>query len=206
MPPFIREKTSYPGVFYIEGTSSNGKPERIFYMRYRREGKIVEEKAGRQFKDDMTAARAARLRTKRIEGDQLTNQEKRKKEQQKIEAEANKYTVGRLWALYIESKTLKGFNQDESRYRLYIKPSFEEMEPKDITPMDIDRLRLKRMKGMSPQSVKLALALLRRIIRFGSDRGICKGLSFKLEMPKVNNEKNRGPFAGANSRIDQSNR
>ena len=63
MPTLKRKKTNYPGVFYIDGTSpATGKPEKIFYIRYRKGGKMIEEKAGRQFQDDMTAARAARLR------------------------------------------------------------------------------------------------------------------------------------------------
>ena len=57
MPPFKRMKTNYWGVFYIEGTSpTNGKPEKIFYIRYRKGGKMIEEKAGRQTQDDMTPA------------------------------------------------------------------------------------------------------------------------------------------------------
>jgi hypothetical protein len=69
MPAKKRHKTKYDGVHYIEGTSANGKLERIFYIRYRCDGKLVEEKAGRQFQDDMTAARATQLRIKRIEAD-----------------------------------------------------------------------------------------------------------------------------------------
>jgi len=63
MPSLKRIKTAYPGVFYLEGISNAiGKPERIYYIRYRKGGKLVEEKAGRQFQDDMTPARAARIR------------------------------------------------------------------------------------------------------------------------------------------------
>ena len=69
MPPLKRMKTNYPGVFFIEGTSpATGKPEKIFYIRYRKNGKMIEEKAGRQFQDDMTAARANTLRVDRVQG------------------------------------------------------------------------------------------------------------------------------------------
>lgn len=68
MPTLKRIKTNYPRVFYIQGTSpAMGKPERIFYIRYRKAGKMIEEKAGRQFLDDMTPARTAMLRAERVQ-------------------------------------------------------------------------------------------------------------------------------------------
>jgi len=52
------------------GTSiGTGKPERIYYITSRRDGKRVEEKAGRQFQDAMTPAKASRIRAERIERD-----------------------------------------------------------------------------------------------------------------------------------------
>jgi hypothetical protein len=70
MPVQKRFKTNYPGVYYVKGTAiGTGKPEKIYYIRYRKRGKLIEEKAGRQFQNDMTPARAAQLRAKRIEGE-----------------------------------------------------------------------------------------------------------------------------------------
>ena len=72
MPVFKRIKTKYPGVYYFVGTAiGSKKPERIYYIRYRKEGKLIEEKAGRQFQDDMTQARAALIRAQKIEGKNL---------------------------------------------------------------------------------------------------------------------------------------
>ena len=76
----IRErfKTNYPGVFYIIGISPlNGKDEKIYYIRFRKGGKETEEKAGRQFQDNMTPARANTLRAEKIKGAKLTNKGKR---------------------------------------------------------------------------------------------------------------------------------
>ena len=87
MPAFKRIKTKYPGVYFVNGTSINGKPERIYYVRYRKDGKETEEKAGRQFQDDMTPARAAQIRTQRIQGKQMTNEEKRRELKAQNEAE-----------------------------------------------------------------------------------------------------------------------
>ncbi len=63
-----RIKTNYPGVYYIMSKATDGRPEKIYYIFYRKGGKQIEEKAGRQFQNDMTPARAARIRGQRIEG------------------------------------------------------------------------------------------------------------------------------------------
>ena len=67
MPKQKRFKTDYKGVYYITGKSiTNNKSERIFYIVYRKNGKLIEEKAGRQFQDNMTAAKAHKIRVFRI--------------------------------------------------------------------------------------------------------------------------------------------
>lgn len=189
MPAFKRYKTKYPGVFYIEGLSISGKPERIFYIRYRKDGKMVEEKAGRQFQDDMTPAKAAGIRANRVERKELSNAEQRHKGVEREMAEKNKPTIAKLWAEYKEAKPkLKGIITDQNRFQNHILPNLGNKTPEEILPLDIDRLRLKKLKGRSPATVRNTLELLRRIINFGIKRNRCAGLAFKLEMPEVNNE------------------
>ena len=67
MPAQKRHKTKYAGVYFIlsQATGSN-KKERIYYIVYRKDGKLIEEKCGRQFQNDMTASRAAGVRARRI--------------------------------------------------------------------------------------------------------------------------------------------
>ena len=79
MPVLKRIKTKYPGVYYVLGRSSAqvGKSERIYYIRYRKYGKEVEEKAGRQFQDQMSAEKAANIRAECIEGKRLSRKELR---------------------------------------------------------------------------------------------------------------------------------
>ncbi len=70
MPRQERHKTRYPGVYYIEGVSvADGRPERIYYILYWLNGKKYEEKAGRQFQDNMTPAKAAQVRIAKINGE-----------------------------------------------------------------------------------------------------------------------------------------
>ena len=93
-----RFKTKYPGVFYIESTvPGTNDPEKIYYIMYRKSGKLVEEKAGRQYQDDMTPARAAGMRSARLEGKQQSNVERRQAEQEAKQAERNRWTITRLW-------------------------------------------------------------------------------------------------------------
>jgi integrase len=184
MPKQKRFKTKYPGVYYIEGTATDAKIERIYYIVYRRNGKWIEEKAGRQFQDDMTPARAAGLRTLKIRGDEQTNEERREAEREiKV-----RWTIARLWEEYKAQHPIKGLAQDESRYLMYIKPHFEDKEPHELVSLDVDRLRIKLLKSKSPQTVKNILALFRRIVNFGVKKGLCKGPGFTFQMPtNINN-------------------
>ena len=69
MSDMRREKTQYPGVFYRMAERIGGPGmEKVFYIVFKRDGKTVETKAGRQYKDNMTAASAARLRAAMLEG------------------------------------------------------------------------------------------------------------------------------------------
>jgi integrase len=190
MPPFERHRTQYPGVFYIVAKAATGRPEKVFYILYRnREGKLVEEKAGRQFKDAMTAARAATLRSQRIAG-QPSNREKREARKAEEGAKAERWTISRLWGAYKEARPgLKGLLTDENRFAKHIKTPLGDKEPQDIAPFDVDRLRLSLLKTKKPATVRNVLELLRRIVNFGVARQLCSGFTFKLELPRVNNLK-----------------
>jgi len=186
MPKQQRFKTKYPGVYYIEGTATDGKPERIYYIVYRKNGKLIEEKAGRQYQDDMTPARAAGKRTQKIEGNQLTNEERREAEK----TTSDKWTIDRLWEAYkTGNPDLKGIVTDENRYSKHIKPLLSDREPKGLVPLDVDRLRIKMLKTHKPATVRNALELLRRIVNYGVKKQLCEGLSFTIQMPEVYNEK-----------------
>ena len=191
MPAKKRHKTKYPGVFYINTKAiGSNKKERVYYIIYRKDGRLIEEKAGRQFQDDMTPARAAGFRSERIEGKQPTNKEKRESERARKKAESDKWTIARLWEAYKTSNpNLKGMPSYKSAYKLHIKPYFGDKEPKNIQPLDIHRVRNKLLKKRTPQTVHHVLELLRRIINFGVNNKLCQGIDFKIEMPKVDNLK-----------------
>jgi len=178
-----RQKTNYPGVFYREGKRIGGTgTERIYYIVFKKDGKVHEEKVGRQYADDMTPARATRIRAERVEG-------KRKSRKEIREAATQiKWTVDRLWQEYISHKpATKGFKTDRYRFEKFLKAGFGGKEPADIVQLDIHRLRISLAKSLKPQTVKHVLRLLQRIVNFGTKKGLCRGLSFKIEFPQVHN-------------------
>ncbi|MBU4232261.1 MAG: site-specific integrase [Proteobacteria bacterium] len=179
-----RHKTTYPGIFYREADRIGGKGlERVYYIVFKQGGKVFEEKVGRQFKDDMTPARAARIRAERIDGKRQSRQEIR-------EAAKQIWTVDRLWQEYIEPKPKStGFKTDFYRYQKFLQTPFGGKEPKAIAQIDTHRLRITLAKTLAPKTVKNVLELLERIINFGMKKGLSPGLGFKIEMPRVNNLK-----------------
>ena len=184
-----RNKTIYPGVFFIETGSHNHK-EKIYYIRYRKESRLIEEKVGGQRRNDMTPARASQVRANRINGGTLPNTERRKKLTAQKEAEKNRWTINKLWNTYSELRDKNSnYNIDLNRYTKHIAPTFGNKEPKDLIPLDIDRLRIGLLKTRSAQTTKHVLSLLRRIINFGVKKGLCPPLQFMIEMPIVNNTK-----------------
>ncbi|MCX5839418.1 MAG: site-specific integrase [Deltaproteobacteria bacterium] len=177
-----RYKTKYPGVFYREVTRIGGKGiERVFYVVFKKAGKVCEEKVGRQYADDMTEAKAARIRGERIEGKRQSRKEIRQEKKKK------NWTIENLWTEFEKEKKLKSIKMDKSRFDKYIKPHVGSKEPQQIAPLDIERLTRKGLKGKSPQTVKLTLSLLRRIVNFGVKTQRSGRMTFNLEMPEVNN-------------------
>ncbi|UCH00679.1 MAG: site-specific integrase [Deltaproteobacteria bacterium] len=182
---------NYPGIYYREGKRIGGNGiEKIYYIVFKKDGKTYEEKVGRQYMDAMTPARAARIRAERIEGKRLSRKEIREKEKALKEAEQNRWTFTRLWEKYKSSNPgLKGIVTDDNRFQNHIKPILGDKEPKDLLPLDIDRLKINLLKTRAPGTVKNVLELLRRITRFGAKKRLCPGLDFTIEIPKVNNLK-----------------
>ncbi len=191
MPKFTRHKTKYPGVYYIEGTPSGcSKPEPIYYIRYRKGDRSIEEKVGSKSRDDMTPARANAVRSARLSGAQPSNKEKREIAAERKRLDANRWTMDRLWQEYKDNKSdVKGIKFDNNRYDNHIGPTLGHKEPKDIAPLDVDRIRINLLKTKSPATVRNVLELIRRIANFGLKKQLCPGLGFIIEMPTVNNLK-----------------
>lgn len=191
MPKQVRHKTQYPGVYFIVGKAvATGKPERIYYILYRNhQGKLLEERAGRQFQHDMTAARASAIRGQRIKGNP-SNKEQREVKRAEKESHANRWTIDRLWHKYVEQRYGgKADPTDRTNYEKHIAPLFGEKDPGGIVPLDVDRLSRGLSKTHSTGTVAKVLGLLRRLINFGEKKQLCRGPGFKVQLPRVNNLK-----------------
>lgn len=191
MPPSKRIKTAYPGVYYREAVRTGGNGiERVYYAVFKRDGKLVEAKVGRQYSDDMTPARASIIRGQLIEGKRLTRKEAR--EAEKIVRATEEWTVFRLWEEYKRrNEDLKGLVTDQNRFTVHLQ-DFKDMKPETITTTDIDNLRLALAKsGKKPGTIRNILELLRRIITFGVKKGLIlqKQIAVQFEMPRLNNER-----------------
>ncbi|CAK7044447.1 MAG: Tyrosine recombinase XerC [Desulfovibrio sp.] len=173
-----REKTRYQGVyFYLKKRLDSDVLEKSYYIMYRQGGrgsKLIEEPVGRE-SEGMTAAKAAHIRADRARGLELPNAEKRKAEEAARLADASRPTIDRLWTLYRDSRPdRKRWETDESRYRLHIGPRFAKKVPAEIATLDVDRMRSEMTKnGKSPATIKGAMDLLQRLIRFGAKKGLC---------------------------------
>ncbi len=147
---------------------------------------MVEELAGGQFQDDMTAEGAAHLRMERLNANTHNHQESRKS----FEATQEVWTFDRLWETYKTHRPgLKGLRTDENRYQNHLKPSFGERGPRSLTPLEVDRLRLELLMTRRPATVSNVLELLRRLVNFAAKKRLCEVPTFTIEMPKVNNIK-----------------
>jgi len=185
-----RYPTKYPGVFYREAKriGASGE-ERVYYIVFKKEGKVFEEKVGRQHADSMTPAKAAGIRAERIEGKRLSRKEVRERKQEAM----NQPTIQKLWDSYKDRNSeKKSLQNDISNYNKYIH-RFGNKLPEELRTADMAALREELFSnGLKAQTVKLALGLVRGLINFGVKNGLCKQPDPSLlhfEMPKVDNQK-----------------
>ena len=113
MPRQARNTTRYPGVYVVDLSSG----DQTFFIRYKREGKLIEERAGRK-KQGMTGAKANKIRADRMSGKLETNAQKRAR----LLSQAGRLRIHGLWKEYlkIKGKHLKGLVTDENRFKNHI--------------------------------------------------------------------------------------
>ena len=182
MPKQTRRKTRHTGVFIVDLSSG----DQTFYIRYKREGKLIEERAGRK-KQGMTSAKANKIRAERISGKTESNVEKRKRNQTQV----RRLDLDDLWEEYLKIKRdqVKAVSTDLSRYKNHISEIFGKKFPDEIYPLDIDWFTSGMSKTRSPKTVSNILELLRRIINFGISKQLCPPISLKIRFPSVDNQR-----------------
>jgi integrase len=186
----------YKGVFLVDSVSpATGDPDHTIYIRYKKSGKLYEEKVGRtsekapkpNHKKYWSPYLASLIRADRMRGKEMTNAERRAEKKAAKEAEAGRWTIAKLWGEYKSARTIKGIKTDQGRFDKFLAPAFGDKEPHEIDQLSVVRLRSKMLKNKAPQTVKNTLELLRRIVNFGVNARLCSPLPFKIEFPKCNN-------------------
>ncbi len=189
-----RIKTKYAGVFYREVARVGGSGlERVYYIVFKKDGKTVEEKAGKQYVDAMTPAKAAGIRADRIEGKRISRKEEReaRKEEERIQRE--RPTLERIWHLYQEiHATNASIRTDSYNFTNHLS-CFAHKTPDELKTADIISLSRKLVAAKkSPQTVKHVIGQIRRLIRFAVKTGMCAMPpldQLHFAMPKVDNVK-----------------
>ena len=65
----------------------------------------------------------------------------------------------------------------------------EKKEPVELLPLDVDRLRLKLQKKGHKTTAARIIELLRRTLNYGTKKGLTPPIGFKIEVPRLNNQK-----------------
>lgn len=174
------------GIYFINTKDTLGKPDKIYYVTYKKDGKKKWVKIGRKT-EGLTKAKVRNERAFLVSGQKLPpSEEKKLKAKKKL---ASKSTLNKTWNYYVSNhEGYKGYLKEKARFEKYIKPEFGQREPHTIKVTEVDSFKKRlQAKGLSPQSRKHILEMLRRISNYGKKKGMSKGLSFQIEFPKVNN-------------------
>lgn len=179
-----RVKTKHIGVYQRESGDRlhSGRPDVCFDITYKLGTRKVWEKVGWR-SEGYTAVMASQIRAERI----------RTARHPDATTEKAVVTMDEAWSAYL-SRHLKGRPSekiDTGRYILHIAPEFGRRALHDITALDISTLSKRWAKKQSPQTVKHALAQIRRIMRRALDWGLWSGPMPRIDMPSVDNERFR---------------
>lgn len=176
-----RHKTEYPGIFYrlANRRAKPGKQQKSFYIVFKTGGKVYEEKAGLQYDDAMTAAKAARIRAQRIEKKRPSPKERRERAQ---------WTFNALWTEYVRQRGTVN-HADVSRFKTYIQPTIGNKRPDELEHKDVDKIRMENLAGKADATIYAVLGMITRIALFGADHDLCKALSFRIKKPSLANSR-----------------
>jgi integrase len=167
----------YPGVRYREHpTDFHGKKrDRYYAIRYQMNGERKEEGLGwgsEGWTEQKAALELAELKQAAKTGKGHTRLSERREEQQKEKEEKarnaltfNDFFNDEYLPLVKPNKSENSYRNEEALYRNWIKPVIGQLALRDISPLDLERLK-KAMRSAdppkSPRTVHYALAVVRQ--------------------------------------------
>ena len=180
------QKTRYPGVFERHLLTGDV----VYYAFYRLEGKLIKDKIGEKSRG-WSAKAASGERALRLAGKSDPTVQRRNKAKAQQDAEQNRWTFDRLFAHYCElNPNLRRLPTDKGRFRNHLQKRIGGKTPKELTALEVQRIK-KQVEDakLSKSSIWHVLELIRRMSNFAEKQGLAGGLSFRLKLDKVNNEK-----------------
>jgi len=183
MPRQIRVSTEYSGVYFVKLANQ----DQSFFIRYKRNGKSVEEKAGRS-NQGWNAEKAYQLRAKKMSGTSAAGNEMQSNSDLLSQQD---WTFSKILSEYLRLRNkLKGRANDIYRFKNYLEKEFANITPSCVNQDDIERFKYNlQNRELKPATIRHVLELLRRLANFAAKNNLCSGLSFKIQMPKVENYK-----------------
>ena len=206
----VWRKARYPGVRYREHHERryNGKNDRYFTIRYKRNGKSVTEAVG-WASHGMNEQKANMMRAEIVQNIREGRRpqslaEKRQMEDDRIKAiekEADlenkkNVTFDRLADEFLKWAKVnkKDHINDKSRYRNHIQPFIGKVHARDVSPFILEQFKCNlQEKGLSPKTTHNCLTLIRTIFRKGKIWGLYHGEipTEKITFPKIDNNRTR---------------
>lgn len=182
----------------VHPTRKHGvKPDLYFVLRFTVDGRKKQEALGWASEGwTLVKARAELAKLKeaaRTGNGPATLQERRALAKAARDAEKSRPTILLLWETYNEAHEGRASSYTDKSNIAPILTRFAKITPDDIRTVHVDSMRKDlEGQGKSAQTVKHVMGLLRRIIRYGAQRGLCTVPDISklhFDMPKVNNVK-----------------
>jgi integrase len=184
-------KTRYQGVYFRESQGEkihNGKPDRCFFIRYKKEGRRIMEKVGwggEGYSAELAnGIRGDRLRTIR-HGQELP------KEKAKIPRFSQMAESYLEWG---KENKARGGRDDGYLYRNHLKEPLGKKRLNEISAFDLEKLKSSLVKKeLAPASVKHCLVLVREIFNKARQWGKYQGENpvKGVKMPTLSNRRER---------------
>lgn len=208
-----RVKTRHTGVFFRENNSRqyNGRNDRYYLIRYRFQGRQVEEGIGwasRGWNEIKARNLLATLREAHKTGKgprtlaeqrEAANAEREALEAERTEQERESLTLGQFWQdTYFpnaqQEKTQRTAQREASFFNKWLSPTLASKPLSQISPLDLERIKKAMLDtGSAPRSIQYMLAVCRQVFHHARDRGIFHGEppTTKVSKPKFDNARIR---------------